>query len=89
MANIGGINPASGPRPIQPNTTAKPAKPEPTAGQADTVEISLQGKIAGKLAALPDTRADLVARVKAEIQAGTYETSDKLDAAITNMLEEA
>jgi len=88
MANIGGINPASGPAPIQPNAAAKPPKAQPAPQQADSVEISLEAKIAGMLAEIPDIRAELVARVKAEIAAGTYETSENLDAAIATMLEE-
>jgi len=41
-----------------------------------------------KIRELPDVRKDLVARVKAEIAAGTYETPEKLDAAIERLLED-
>ncbi|NLF32122.1 MAG: flagellar biosynthesis anti-sigma factor FlgM [Planctomycetes bacterium] len=89
MANISGINPTSGPQPVQPNATAKqPAKPVATAQAPDTVEISEQAHLASKLAAIPDVRADLVARVRGEIAAGTYETDEKLEIAIANLLEE-
>ena len=89
MANISGINPASAPQPTQPNSAAKPpAKPVPAAQGPDTVEISEQAQLASKLAAIPDVRADLIAQVRSEIEAGTYETPEKLDIAIANLLEE-
>ena len=89
MANICGINPASGPQPIQPNSVAKPPQAGKIPPAADSVEISLEAQVASKIAEIPEIRADLVAQVKAQIQAGTYETPDKLDAAIANLLEEA
>ncbi len=89
MASIRGINPTSGPQPIDPNAAAKPSAKSAAAAQGpDTVEISQRAQLASKLAAIPDVRADLVARVRAEIAAGTYETPEKLDAAIANLLEE-
>ena len=36
----------------------------------------------------PDIRADLVRRVRREIAAGTYETPEKLDAALDRLLED-
>lgn len=89
MANISGINPTQGPRPVQPGSVSKTtgATP-PNALPADTVEISPQARLAAKLADLPEVRADLVARVKAEIAAGTYETVEKLNIAIDRMLDE-
>ena len=88
MANISGINPASGPAPVQPNAAVRPARTQGTSQQSDTVEISLQAKIASKLAEVPDIRADLVADIKAQIQAGTYDAPEKMDIAIANLLEE-
>lgn len=37
---------------------------------------------------LPEVRAELVDRVRAEIAAGTYETPEKLQRAVERMLEE-
>lgn len=89
MANISGINPTSGPQPVQPNGASKPPDQSAPAAQGpDTVEISQQAHLASKLAAIPDVRADLVARVRGQIEAGTYETTEKLDAAIANLLDE-
>lgn len=54
---------------------------------SDQLELSETAKLLAKLANLPDVREDLVARVKAEIADGTYETADKLDAAIEGLAE--
>jgi anti-sigma28 factor (negative regulator of flagellin synthesis) len=65
------------------------ASASPTAGArgADQVDISpaAEAALAGKQA---DFRADLVARVRGEIAAGTYETAAKLDAAVDRLLDE-
>ena len=37
---------------------------------------------------LPDVRMDLVMRVRSEIARGTYETPDKLDAAVGRLFDE-
>jgi negative regulator of flagellin synthesis FlgM len=54
----------------------------------DMVEISLAAKLAAKLQEIPDVRADLVAKVKAEIAAGTYETPERLEVAIDRLLND-
>ncbi|NQU75039.1 MAG: flagellar biosynthesis anti-sigma factor FlgM [Planctomycetes bacterium] len=89
MTNIRGVDPTNSPRPIGPSLITQAHQANPTSQLADdTVEISLQARIASKLAEIPPIRAGLVARVKAEIQAGTYETPEKLDVAIENLLKE-
>jgi len=55
---------------------------------SDQIELSDTAKILAKLADLPEVREDLVARVRAEIADGTYETSEKLDAAIEGLAED-
>lgn len=66
--------------------TVRPGRP------SDKVEISERARLLSKMAELPAIRADLVARIKAEIAAGTYddETSpafaDKLDGAARGLL---
>jgi len=37
---------------------------------------------------LPDVRQDRVAAIRAQIAAGTYETADKLDTAVSRLLDE-
>ncbi len=69
-----------------PSLTAKARKP---------VKLSLAGKPIADLTkwiekakVLPDVRQELVARVKAEIEAGTYETPEKLEIAARRLLED-
>ena len=88
MANVGGINPTQGPPPVQPGPAAHSSAPDQASPLADTVEISQQAQLASKIASLDPVRADLVAQVRAEIQAGTYETAEKLDTAIARLLNE-
>jgi negative regulator of flagellin synthesis FlgM len=71
-------------------TTAAPARSEPAADASrarDSVELS---GVQGYLAALKtnDIRADKVAEIKAQIDAGTYETDEKLDIAADRLLDD-
>jgi hypothetical protein len=70
----------------------RPTPAEPAAAGAargsDQIEFSDTAKILAKLADLPEVRQDLVSRVRAEIEAGTYETPDKLDAAVENLAQD-
>lgn len=52
------------------------------------VEISTAAALAAKVHEIPDVRADLVARVKQEIKAGTYETPEKIDIAVEKLLDD-
>jgi anti-sigma28 factor (negative regulator of flagellin synthesis) len=62
----------------------------PRAGSntADTLEISAEAAAASRLHEIPDIRHDRVSAIKAQIQAGTYETADKLDRALDALLDE-
>jgi hypothetical protein len=40
------------------------------------------------MSALPPVRQELIDRVKSEIQAGTYESPEKIDAALDEMVRE-
>lgn len=68
---------------------AETAKPEarPTSPR-DEVEISEAGRLMNDLAEGNELRAERLAQIKAEIEAGTYETPEKLESALTRMLNE-
>jgi anti-sigma28 factor (negative regulator of flagellin synthesis) len=80
----------------------RPAAPATgqTAQPTDRVEISAEASEAARIAELVETRAaehvkgpdgvrtGLVARLRNEIAAGTYESADKLDAALDRLLDE-
>ncbi len=67
---------------------ASPTPPATPARGSDSVELSSAAQMLGKLRELPDVRQDLVDRVRAEIASGTYETPDKVDAAVDALLED-
>lgn len=72
-----------------------------TAQPTDQLEISAEASEAARVSELADTRASehvkdaegvrtgLVARLRSEIAAGTYESADKIDAALDRLLDEA
>jgi negative regulator of flagellin synthesis FlgM len=54
----------------------------------DQVDISAEADFVSQVHDLPDVRADRVADVRAQIDAGVYETDEKLDVAIGRLLDE-
>ena len=78
---VQGVRPATGP-------TAAASKP-PLEVPQDEVEISAAGQLMGKLTEATDAsqRAERLARIKGEIDAGTYDTDAKLEAALMKMFE--
>jgi negative regulator of flagellin synthesis FlgM len=52
------------------------------------VDISAAADAAASAGEISGVRSDLVARVRGEIAAGTYETPAKLDAALDRLLNE-
>ncbi len=54
----------------------------------DTLELSSEGMFVEQTKNLPEMRMDRIASIRAQIANGTYETSDKLDMALENMLDE-
>jgi len=54
----------------------------------DQLDISPQADFVAQARDLPDIREDRVAQIRAQIQSGTYETADKLDGALSRLLDE-
>jgi negative regulator of flagellin synthesis FlgM len=90
MVDIGPIQAANGMTPVTgPRLEAiKPGSSIPNGLPVDRVEISPIARLMSEVSALPDIRAERVAQVRAEIQAGTYITPEKLDIAIGRLLED-
>jgi negative regulator of flagellin synthesis FlgM len=65
-----------------------PASARQSIDTNDTLEISSQGAIASRLGEIPDIRHDRVAAIRQQIAEGTYETPEKLDAALDALLDE-
>jgi len=54
----------------------------------DEVQISSAANFVDQVHQLPDVRQDRVAAIRAAIADGSYETGDKLEAALGNLLNE-
>jgi negative regulator of flagellin synthesis FlgM len=57
-------------------------------GGTDRVELSEHARFMEKLRSMPPVRADKVAQIRAEIEAGTYESDEKLTVAMNRLLED-
>jgi negative regulator of flagellin synthesis FlgM len=69
------------------NQGAKPTEGT-TPATGDKLEISPAAEAAVQATETGGVRQDLVNRIRSEIAAGTYETPDKLDAALNRLLDE-
>ncbi len=83
---VSGAAPIQGAQRIQKPTEAKSLLEVPQ----DEVEISAAGQLASKLTDNVDgtLRAERLARIKAEIDAGTFDTDAKLEAAMMKMFDQ-
>ena len=61
--------------------------PTPQRG-GDTVQLSNQARLLSKLKQLPEVREGLVNSVKAQIEAGNYDTNERFDTAVNNLLDD-
>jgi len=62
-------------------TTQKPVSPQ------DQLEISAAGKKLDQLSQTSDIRQERIARIKEAIANGTYDTDEKLEAALSKMFD--
>lgn len=80
-----------GPQPIQPQRDVagayKKAAPS-SARKADKAEISEHARLLSKLTEADDMRHDKIAEIRSQIEAGTYETDEKMSEAVDRMLDE-
>lgn len=84
-SNIHGAHGINGPH---YNRNNAPQGPSNTAAPSDQLDISAAALEAIEAQETGEIRADLVARVRNEIASGTYETAEKLDAALDKLLDE-
>jgi negative regulator of flagellin synthesis FlgM len=88
---IYGMNQIHAPQAINPpHRTSPSAAPSNTysAGGADQLDISPEADFVAQARDLPEIREDRVAAIRAQIQSGAYETGDKLDIALSRLLDE-
>ncbi len=92
-AHVHGTQPINAPHRSGPAQQATPANPAQGADQLDIsreADDLIQTREVAQSAAheIQQSRAERLAQIKSEIQAGTYETPDKLDIAVGNLLDE-
>ncbi|NLX55941.1 MAG: flagellar biosynthesis anti-sigma factor FlgM [Planctomycetaceae bacterium] len=80
-----------GPQPINAPHRAAASQSTAQCGYtmgADQLDISREADMVSRIRDIPDVRADRVAEIRAAIEAGTYETPEKLDIAVGRLLDE-
>ena len=83
--HVHGPQPLNAPHRIKaPQAQPSPAEPR----GIDQLDISPQADFISRVRELPDIRADRVAQIREQIQAGVYETPEKLDIALERLLDE-
>ena len=65
-----------------------PSQPAASAGITDELQLSDSGKVASQLNDIAPIRQDRVDAIRTAIAQGTYETPDKLSAALDGLLDE-
>ncbi|MBI3863477.1 MAG: flagellar biosynthesis anti-sigma factor FlgM [Planctomycetia bacterium] len=74
----------------RPETASPPIETAPSGpiSPRDEVEISTVGKLLDDASRTPGIREQRLAEIKAAIEAGTYETPEKLELALNRMVEQ-
>lgn len=74
----------------KPHLSGAPTRADaPDAARAgDELELSNRAVLLSRLRELPAIRADLVQRIKSEIDSGAYDSPDKIDSAIDALVHE-
>lgn len=89
---IYGPNYLHGPQGVQGPHAARPAQKQAQTSQGkqiqDEVQLSAEAQQLEDVDSIPGIRHDRVKELRAQIEAGTYETPEKLDAALERMLDE-
>ncbi len=78
IQQAGSVNQANGPQSLS----------SPAIDTVDQLDISSEAKMLSQLKVAGEIRADRVADIRAQIETGVYETQEKLDVAVSRMLDE-
>jgi negative regulator of flagellin synthesis FlgM len=88
---IYGMNQIHAPQAINPPHRSAPSQAPSgsySAGGADQLDISAEADFVAQARDLPEIREARVAEIRAQIKNGSYETGDKLDIALSRLLDE-
>lgn len=90
MSDIAPISRSSGAyQPVGRRAVENGGATSASSRSSDSVEFSKASQLLSKLQELPETRTDLVERIRAEIKNGSYDTDDKLSAALDSAINDA
>lgn len=85
---IQGVNTVHAPQAISgPHRTAAPAATN-SLSEADQLDISPSGDLASRALDTSEIRADRVAQIRSAIEAGNYDSDDKLSLALDRLMDE-
>lgn len=73
---------------MEPDRPGQQAEPRAARRGEDRVEVSALAQSLSRLNQEPPVRQDLIDRVRAEIEAGTYDTPERVDGAVERILRE-
>jgi len=82
------IHPAQPLNPPHRMTPTQAAGAQGSSFGVDQLDISPEADFVAQARDLPDIREDRGAQIRAQIEAGTYETPEKLDMALSRLLDE-
>ena len=88
---IHGPSNVHGPQPINPpHRTQGAARSAGTSQtqQTDQLDISHEADMVSRAREIPSIRSERIAAIRAQIEAGTYETEQKLEIAVGRLLDE-
>lgn len=88
---IHGPSHVHGPQPVNAPHRLPASPATARSGQvvgADHLDISREADMVSRMRDIPEIRADRVAQIRAAIEAGTYETPDKIEIAVGRLLDE-
>ncbi len=90
MVNVGPIQAPGGMQPINAPRLdgVKPGGAISNSIPVDRVEISQIARLISEVSSLPEVRAEKIAQVRVQIEAGTYITPEKMDIAVERLLED-
>ena len=77
-----------GPASVDRASSSVRSEAAPSRRGTDQVEVSDMAYYMSQLRSLPPVRQDLIDQVRSQVEAGTYETPQKIDAAIEAMFDD-
>ena len=88
---VNGPSHVHGAQPVRAPQSANPAEQSSSSqgvGGADELSISPEADLLARIGELPDVRQEKIDEIRAQIANGSYETQEKLDIAVSRLLDE-